>query len=202
MAIAPDLGCRIPRPDIAQLSEAVRVEFSKRLLGGAPVLPLSTEDILAFVMAGTVNLMHGFVSQALRETDPATMCCDSLVVYAARHGINLLGATRAKGYVALTGEPNALIPLNLRLIGMASREYKLDPAVTWNPVHLDASGGAVVRVVSALPGNIFNLPTGSALTVGTSAPGIDIDATVVGNGLFGASDAETCDQLRDRKSVV
>jgi len=198
MAIAPDIGCRIPRPDIAQLSEAVRVEFSKRLLGGAPVLPLSTEDILAFVMAGTVNLMHGMVSQALKETDPAFMCCDSLVVYAARHGINLLGATRAKGYVAITGDPNAAIPTSLRLIGLASREYKQDPAVTWNPVHLDAAGGAVVRVVSALPGNVFNLPTGSALTVGTSAPGIDIDATVVGNGLIGGSDAETCDQLRAR----
>src|SRR5262245_60942391 len=194
----PGIDCLLPRPDIAELSEAVRVEFSKRLLGGAPVLPLSAEDILAFIMAGTVNLMHGLVAQALKEQDPATMCCDNLMGYAARHGINLRGATRAKGYVALTGTAYAQIPSNLRLVGQSSREYKLDPAVTFNPVHLDANGGAVIRVTADLPGGLFNLPMGAALTTSAVTTGIDIDATVVGNGIQGGTDNESCEELRTR----
>jgi len=199
---ALDPFCILERPDIAELSEAVRTEFSKRLLGGAPVLPLSSEDILAFVMAGTVNLMFGTITQTLREYDPETMCCDNLVRYGARHGINMLGATRAKGYIAITGTPDAPIPSNIRFIGPtigpASGEYKLDPGVTFNPTKLNAAGGAVVRVVSELPGNVFNLPLGSITTVATTLPGIDIDAPVVGGGLSGGSDEETCEHLRIR----
>jgi len=193
-----DPFCIIPRPDIAELSEAVRAEFSKRLLGGAPVLPLSSEDILAFVMAGTVNLMYGAISQTLREYDPEFMCCDNLVRYAARHGINLLGATRAKGYVAITGTPRAAIASNIRWIGPSSSEYKLDVGVTFNPTQLNDAGGAVVRIVSNLPGDIFNLATGTVLATGTTVLGIDPDAMVVGNGIQGGSSEETCEHLRAR----
>jgi len=197
-----DPFCVLPRPDIAELAEAIRTEFSKRLLGGAPVLPLSSEDILAFVMAGTTNLMFGAVSQTLREYDPEMMCCDNLVRYAARHGINMLGATRAKGYLALTGDANAQIPSNIRFlgppIGPASGEYKLDLGVTYNPTRLNAAGGAVVRVVSDLAGAVFNLPLGAIMAVASTMPGIDTDATVVGNGLTGGTDEETCEHLRAR----
>jgi Baseplate J-like protein len=193
-----DITCVLPRPDIEELSEAVRTELSKRLLGGAPVLPLSSEDILAFVMAGTVNLMHGFVTQALKEQDPATMCCDNLVIYAARHGYSMRGATRSKGYAAITGNPDVPIPPTLRFVGEASREYKLDPGVTFNPVRLDATGRAVVRIVSTLAGSQFDLAAAAVLTVATTTPGIDMTATVVGSGITGGSTEETCDQLRSR----
>lgn len=193
-----DPFCLLPRPDIAELHDAVSTEFSKRLLGGAPVLPLSSEDILAFVMAGTVNLMFGTITQTLREYDPATMCCDNLVRYAARHGINMLGATRAKGYVAVTGEPGAPIPSNIRFIGAASTEYQLDLGVSFNATRLNDAGGAVLRIVSVLPGASFNLTNGTMLTVGTTLPGIDIDAVVVGNGILGGNDEETCEHLRVR----
>jgi hypothetical protein len=151
MAVNTDITCVLPRPDIAELHEMVSTELSKRMLGGAPVLPLSSEDILAFIMAGTVNLMHGMVTQSLKEQDPQFMCCDNLVRYAARRGIDLLGDTRAKGYVAITGEPDAPIPGVLRFVGPSSREYKLDLGVTFNPVHLTSTGGAVLRVVSIRP---------------------------------------------------
>src|SRR5262245_20259211 len=103
MAIVTTIDCTLPRPDITTLQQDIKTELSKRLLGGAPVLPMSAEDVLSFVMAGTVNLMHGFVTQALKENDPATMCCDNLVTYGATHGIDLRASTRAKGYIAITG---------------------------------------------------------------------------------------------------
>src|SRR5262245_21651431 len=198
MALITSIDCVLPRPDIATLHQQTSAELSKRLLGGAPVLPMSAEDILAFVMAGTANLMHGFVTQALKENDPATMCCDNLITYGARRGIDLRAATRAKGYVAITGTPGAAISPTIRFVGDSSREYKLDPGVTFNPTTLDTNGGAVLRVVATLGGSAYDLAAGAALVVSTTLPGIDLDATVVGNGITGGSDDETCEQLRAR----
>jgi len=198
MALITSIDCVLPRPDIGLLQEQVRVELSKRLLGGAPVVPMSAEDVLAFVMAGTTNLMHGFVTQALKENDPATMCCDNLVTYGARRDINLRASTRAKGYVAITGTAGAAIPATIRFVGESSREYKLDPGVTFNPTALDSSGGAVLRVVATLGGSAFNLDSGAPLVVSTTFPGIDLQATIVGNGLTGGTDDESCEQLRAR----
>lgn len=198
MALITSIDCVLPRPDIAELASDLKTEFSQRLLGGAPVVPMSSEEVLAFVMAGTVNLMHGFVTQALKENDPRTMCCDNLVTYGAIHGINLRAATRAKGYAALTGTPGAPISRNLRLVGESSREYKLDPAVLFNPTSIDANGGAAVRITAVLPGPEFNLPIGSPLTTTTTFPGINMEATVVGSGLTGGTADETCEELRTR----
>src|SRR5882672_3926778 len=84
MAIITSIDCVLPRPDIGTLAQNLKTELSQRLLGGAPVLPMSAEDVLSYVMAGTINLMHGFVTQALKENDPATMCCDNLITYGAQ----------------------------------------------------------------------------------------------------------------------
>jgi len=198
MPVMTDITCVLPRPSIAELHDDISTELSRRLLGGAPVLPMTTEDVLAFVMAGTVNLMHGWVTQALKENDAATMCCDNLIRYAARIGINLRGATRAKGYVSISGTPAAPIPPNIRFVGASSREYKLDPGVTFNPTLLDSTGRAVLRIVAALPGGEFNLGVGSPLTVATTLPGIDPEGLVIGNGMIGGTSNETCDMLRAR----
>ena len=198
MALITSIDCVLPRPNIGELQAAIATEFSKRLLGGAPVLPMSTEDVLSFVMAGAANVMHGFVTQALKENNPATMCCDNLVIYGAMHGINLLAATRAKGYIAITGTPGAVIPSTIRFVGEGSREYKLDPGVTYNPVSLDSTGQAVLRVVSLLGGAGYDLPAGTELIVSTTYPGIDMEATVVGGGITGGTDDESCDSLRAR----
>jgi hypothetical protein len=143
-------------------------------------------------------VMHGFVTQALKENDPATMCCDNLVVYGAMHGIKQFAATRAKGYIAITGSPGAPISGAIRFVAPEGQEYKLDPAVTFNPVAIDANGSAAMRVVSGVGGAGFDLPAGTAMIVSTTFPGIDIDATVVGSGITGGSDNESCDSLRAR----
>jgi len=154
--------------------------------------------VLAFVLAGAVNTMHGYVTQALKENDPATMCCDNLVRYGAIHGINMYASTRAKGLVAITGEPLAAIPSSIRFVGESGREYKLDPGVTFNPVTLDSSGNAVLRIVAVLGGTGYDIPAGTVLVVSTTYPGIDINATVVGNGIVGGADNESCESLRAR----
>jgi hypothetical protein len=197
MAIITDISCVLPRPDISQLQAAISTELSQRLLGGAPVVPMSTEDILSFVLAGAASTMHGFVTQALKENNPVTMCCDNLVVYGATHGIDLHAATRAKGYVAITGDPGASISGSIRFIAPEGQEYKLDPGVTFNPMVLDANGDAVLRVVSVTGGSGYDIPAGTNMIVTTTYPGIDIDATVVG-GINGGSDNESCDSLRAR----
>lgn len=198
MPVMTDLTCVLPRPSIASLHAELTTEISQRLLGGAPVTPMSYEDVLAAVMAGTTNLMYGYVTQSLKENDPQTMCCDNLVRYGALHGIDLMASTRSKGYVGITGTPSAAISTNIRFVGESSREYKLDPGVFFNPTALDDKGAAVLRVVAVNAGAPYDLKAGSLLTVATTLPGINGTAIVLGNGLTGGSDNETCDHLRAR----
>ena len=192
------IDCTFPRPSIQQLQGDLKTEISTRILGGAPVLPMSNEDILAFIMAGTVNLMHGYVNQAIKEADPKDMCCDNLVAYAARKGIYLSNATRARGAVVITGDPGAVIPGDIRFIGEAAREYKLDPTTITNPIVLDSAGRAALRVAAAVGGPSYNAGAGAVLTLASTLPGIDGTATVTDGGIKGGAAAETCEVLRSR----
>lgn len=192
------IDCTFPRPSIQELQQDLKTEISTRILGGAPVLPMSNEDILAFIMSGTVNLMHGYVNQALKESNPADMCCDNLVAYAARKGIYLSAATRARGVVVITGTPGAAIPDNIRFVGDESREYKADPTTSTNPVVIGSDGRAVLRVAAAVGGFTYNLGPGAVLTLSTTIPDIDSEATVSDSGMRGGASAEDCDTLRKR----
>ena len=194
-----DVNCVLPRPDIGELHRELAAEFSQRLLGGAPVVPNSTEDVLSFVMAGTTNLFFGAVAQAVREHDPAEACCDNLVYLASNMGLPLRSATRTKGYVRLTGTPGAVIPETIRLVTPGgAREYKIDLAVRSNPRALDSLGEAALRVVAALPGAFFNVEAGTVLMVATTTNGINMEAVVIGNGLTGGGNDEECEDLRAR----
>lgn len=192
------LDCTIPRPSIEDLQQAAKTEISTRMLGGAPVLPMSNEDVLSFIFAGTTNLMHGYVAQGLKESDPKDMCCDNLVKYAARRGIFLQGSERGRGIVIITGTPGAAIPGNIRFVDELSQEYKLDPSYVTNPVVMPAEGSVALFIAASGGGARYNKPGGTVLTVSTTIPDIDIEATVTTAGILGGTDDETCDQLRDR----
>lgn len=192
------LDCTTPRPSITDLHTSTKTEISTRMLNGAPVLPMSNEDVLAFIMAGVTNMMHGFVSQGLKESDPADMCCDNLVAYAARRGIYLQAAERARGVLTITGTPGAAVPGNIRFVGEGAQEYKLDPSYITNPTVLDGSGSAVLFVAASGGGVRYNLPGGAQLTVSSTIPNIDILATVSSAGVIGGADDEECETLRAR----
>lgn len=192
------LDCTLPRPSIEELQQSAKTEISTRMLGGAPVLPFSNEDILAFVIAGTTNLMHGYVAQGLKESDPKDMCCDNLVVYAARRGIFLQSAERARGLVTITGTPGTLIPANIRFVGDDSQEYKLDPSYITNPTAISAGGSAVLYIVASGGGTRYNLNGGAVLTLSTTIPDINGEAPVSSAGVIGGADDETCEALRAR----
>lgn len=192
------IDCTFPRPSIQDLQNDLKTEISTRILGGAPVLPMSNEDILAFIMSGTVNLMHGYVNQALKESDPSSMCCDNLVAYAARKGIFLTTATRARGIVVLTGTPGTVIPDTIRFVGSESREYKLDPTTITNPTVVGGDGRAPLRVAAATGGAGYNVPAGTVLTLASTTPGLDATAAVSDGGMRGGAPAEDCDTLRKR----
>lgn len=192
------LDCTIPRPSIEELQQTAKTEISTRMLGGAPVLPMSNEDVLSFIMAGTVNLMHGYVAQGLKESDPKDMCCDNLVIYAARRGLFLQGAERARGVVVITGTPGAVIPPNIRFVDDQSQEYKLDLSYVTNPVVMGPGGSAALFIAASGGGIRYNQAGGTTLITSTTTPGINVEATVSSAGIIGGADDETCDQLRAR----
>jgi len=190
--------CLPDREDVGEMRNRIATEMSTRLFGGAPILPGSNEDVVAFLMAGVLYEAHSLTEAAYRETDPRCMCCDSLFEFAARRGIYRQPAAPAKGYVRLTGTPGAAITYPLSFTDAAGRQYQTDATFTAAPTALDASGEAVVRIEALVPGEDGNKDAGETLTIGSPPPGINSTADVIGTGLTGGAAEEDCESLRER----
>lgn len=190
--------CLPGRPSVTDLHQQITAEMSTRLFDGAPILPGSNEDVVAFLLAGLMYEAYGIVEAGYRETDPRCMCCDRLFEFAARRGIYKRPATPAKGYVRLTGTPSATLTYPVTFTDEYARQYQSDPTFPDPPSELDASGEAIVRIVALAPGEAGNKPAGATLTLGSPPPGVDSTAAVVGTGLTGGSEEEDCESLRKR----
>lgn len=189
--------CLPDRPDVGELRDRIATEMTARLFDGAPIIPGSNEDVVAFLMAGVAYQMHGVVNSAFRETDPRCMCCDRLVEWAARRGINVRPARAAVGFVKLTGDAGAAIPDPLGMTA-GTVDYQTDALFQGQPVALDEHGEAVVRVVAQDVGPDGNRKAGETLILTGAPAGIDSDATVLASGIVGGTDDEDCEALRAR----
>ena len=190
--------CLPDRPDVKELRDRIANEMSARLFNGAPVIRGSNEDVVAGMLAGLMFEAHGWVQAAMHETDPACMCCDSLHEFARRRGIYPLPARPAKGYVKITGVAGTTVPTPISFADASGRTYIIDPTWPVNPIVLDASGEAIIRVIADYPGPDYNLEAGVTIYITSPPPGVDTDATVVGDGLVGGADEESCNELRER----
>ena len=190
--------CLPGRPTPDQIHSAILAEWSARIFNGAPVVPGSAEDIVAGTFAGLLYEAHGWVEAALRETDPACMCCDNLIEFGRRRGIYPLPAKAAVGYVKITGVSGTTVPLPLTFSTATGATFITDPTYPVSPLVLDANGEAVIRIVADNTGPAYNLPGGTTLFVNSPPPDVNTDATVVGSGLAGGADEEDCETFRRR----
>lgn len=188
-------SCEIPRADIGEIAESIKTEISARVLNGAPVVPLSTEDILAYVFAGASFEVSGVADAIMRESNVETMCCDNLVKWAARRNVFLLSADRARGFVNVTGTPGTAIPSTLYFM-YNTLQYDMDVAFD-NPTVIGDNGVAVVRVVAHETGIAHNIPVGSTLVLGTTILNVNGSA-IATSDIAGGSVDEDCESLRSR----
>ena len=187
--------CEVPRYNPGELASIIKNELSARLLNGAPVIPLSTEDVISSVFAGAAFEVGGIANKILDESDPESQCCDNLIKWAGRRGIYLMSAERSRGFVTVTGTPDIAIPNNVVFMA-GSKEYELDPTFD-NPIVIGSSGESVVKVVSVNPGSEYNIAVGTQMVIGTSILGIDSNALATSE-IMGGTEAEDCEAMRSR----
>jgi hypothetical protein len=187
--------CLIPRQDIAETAEFLKQEISTRVLNGAPVIPMSDEDILAHIFAGAAWETGGIAESIIRESNPATMCCDNLINYAARRGLHLQSANRAIGFVRLKGVAGSAIPPNIKFV-QNGFEYEL--AVNYNnPIVIASNGEAIMQIQSVDGGAAYNIGVGVSLTLTSTVAGLD-GSHLTTSEVTGGTDEEDCETLRAR----
>lgn len=181
--------------------DGLKYEISKRLLGGQPVRPNSSWDIIAAVFGAAQFETAGDLAGLRDQLFVTTMCCDSLDRYAASFGLRKRPATKARGYVTIDGNPGTLIPAGLEFTAPSGIEYALDPTPA-NPTVLGHDGKATLLIRAKLPGLSGNYMVQEndvgTMQLSISSSGIDQVAQVPPCGLAGGVDDETCEDLRQR----
>lgn len=187
----------INRPTVEEIRDGINAEFSANLLGGKPVLPNSTPDIVANIIAGVHFEVWGDLAKAYSQFFIPSMCCDTLYTFAASIGINPKAPAKAAGFVKIKGIAGAAIPAALEVVSPASQEYQL-AADYPNPSVFGADGYAVVYVRAILAGAAGNLVAPAALVTSAAYPNTDSPVELMADGITGGAEEETCDELRAR----
>ena len=191
-----DNNC-IERDDFKQIVDRLKTGFSSELFDSQPVKDGSPFDLLAVYMAGILDTYKGDQIMLFQQAiDPTQRCCEDLIDFARRRGMRLKPPAQATGYVKITGNAGQAIPSDIEFVGDGGLEYALDKSYD-NPIEIGVDQTAVLKIMANEPGAAGNINKNGMVTL-ASYPGIDTQAVLVGNGLAGGADQETCDQLRER----
>lgn len=188
-------ACLITRPDPQTLWNLLANEFSARVMGGAPIVPETPEFYVVNSDFLAAELYYSISEQALRETQPATMCDDNFTAYYAKLGIYPKPASFARGYVQITGTATTAIPPSLQVTFGAST-YSIDPLST-PPTVIGADGTALLTMQSTIPGAASNA-TGVTGNIVSPPTGINATATSYGAMFCNGAPAETIAAFRTR----
>lgn len=188
------MPCKLDRPSPQDLYNRIRDNFSANVLGGFEIIPETNE---AYVVSNDYAMYEELLSvieQQYSARDERYACCDDLYAMAAKRGVFPAPAGFAQGYVKITGDAGATlpIPLDVRIGGQNYRATGTVPAV------LPETGEIAVRVQAIIPGVDGNEPAAGTVGQLTSlATGIDSDVELYGR-FCGGTEAEECEAFRER----
>lgn len=189
------MACILARPSAQALFDQYKNSFSTNVLGGASVVPESNEWYVVSLNYAMAEEFYAISEQQWKERDPREACCDNLYVLAAKDGIYPRSASAAQGYIILTGDPGAALPVKIEVLAPNGRSYS---SVSTLPSEVPPSGSVVIRVQDLEPGaggNGFGLGPAQV----TSAPaGINGEAEICGGSFCGGADQEECEAFRTR----
>ncbi|MGL5736317.1 MAG: baseplate J/gp47 family protein, partial [Beijerinckiaceae bacterium] len=190
------LTCTLKRPAPQTLFDRVKNLFSANVLGGADVIPESNEWYVVQNDYATQEMYYSLAEQMWRERDPRYACCDNLVEMAARDGIYPRPAAHAQGYVKVTGTAGSAIPSTFNVTS-GGQTYTVAPGAIL-PTVVPTTLTFTARVMAVDAGSAGNGLGTTAGRITTSIPGISQDVQVCGGYFCGGSDAETCEEFRQR----
>lgn len=179
------------RPTLPELLERNATDIESALPPGDAHLRRHKLAMLAKVNAGAAHGMHGHLAWLADQLLPDRAEWEMLVRWGSLREVYPLSAYGASGEVTVTGQPGALVRSGEALTRSDGWEY-----VTSQTMNLDATGQAVVPVISTQAGYDGNAVKNTQLRFARSIPGVAPQATVVVIG--GGADAENIASYRER----
>src|SRR5262249_40536618 len=181
------------RPILPELRNRIRQDFAARLPGADALLRESNLRVVADVLAELSNAQFDYEDWLALQLFPDTAEAIYLERLASIWGVPREPATEATGALAVTGAANAVVPVTAEWmradrVAVAAREA----------ISLDAAGSGIVPVTAVLAGAAGNADPGTEVSMITTAPGVDMRATVAEPGLAGGADLESDEHLRMR----
>lgn len=179
------------RPTLQQIRDRIVTDIEQRLTGNVPILAVSFLRILAYVFAGAIHILYGWLSWLADQLFYDTAEESSLDDHASRWGLARKAATFAVGVIDITGVDGTEIA--------EETQFSSDDGVVVEATESGTiSGGTLslnVRAVEA--GSSGNLSDGTELEMVVPLVGvttIEVDSS----GLSGGQDQESDFKLRSR----
>lgn len=199
MACNNHITC-IDRETTDEIREKLALEISSNMLDNEPLVDGQPLHIFSAIIAGALFEFKGDLVKAYLRTDPTLKCCDEFIEWAARRNLHLKPPLQATGFIKITGNAGASIPSDIEFVGGGSHEYTLDLLYEENPTEIQPDETAVLKIRAKEPGSDAN--TTEDLVTLASYPQIDTPVEIIGDGIVGGADQETCEQMKARVSEI
>ncbi|QCP50150.1 baseplate J/gp47 family protein [Trinickia violacea] len=181
------------QPTQDSLIERMRQAFRAKLPNSDAWIFPNNLWIAATVVGGMLWELYAQAVNILRQAMPDRATGVWLQRWANLFRVYIKMPTAAIGPVAVTGIANTPIPAGTIFSREDETQY-----TTQADAELDATGNGIVNVMATTTGSATNALAGEPLSLMSSVPGLDSDATVGAAGLGGGADIENDDDLRAR----
>lgn len=187
----------LTRPTLQQITDRVAADIVSKISGATTLAMRSFLRILGAAFAAAAHLIYGYLDNQAKELFATTATADAdggrLDTIGNELGIPRNAAAKAVGSATFTGTAASVIPAGSALNSEAGNRYVTDAELTVG------GGGSVVGTVTCdTAGAAGNDSPGVILSFESPVAGVDSDATVDADGLYGGIDVETDAAYRAR----
>lgn len=178
------------RPSVQTIAARIRADMEARITSKVRIPRFSLLGVLAFVFAGAMHLLYGYLSKLVDQNFIDTASTTFLDRIANLYGLPRKAATYAEGQVFFTGVDATVIPAGTQVRNSEGFIYStLDEATI--------TGGGVSAEIQANEPGIASNTEETTLQLVAADPNIDteVSATIPPNG---GTEQETDEQLRAR----
>lgn len=177
---------------LATLLRAIKLGSAQRGLTTVNVLPDSDHYIRAKSYASRVAIAIENNRIARAEFNPLTATGDNLIAIARVFGVSARAASRAAGYVTITGVGTITIPAGFQCTSPSGEKYQTTSAFT-------GTTGSPVQIQAVNGGTSTNLDAGAKVSWDLASIGnLNKIATVASGGVDGGFNADDDSRLRRR----
>lgn len=179
------------RPELVELRDDSYGDI-QRLTGADARLAMSNLSVLAHVVAGGMDGLHGHLEWLSKQILPDTAEEEMLIRHASVRKIFRRDAVPSEGLLRATGIADSTVEVGEQWVRSDGTRY----VVTAETKFIGTT--AVIPVKALDTGKVGNTLPGTSLTLVSPVLGVSSSAVVDENGLTGGTDKESIESLRQR----